>query len=281
MEYNSLSNGEVLKINNTLTAMGYENNVDLRNKMGWMIDEMGKVSAMAQELKSPITSAEMLINSDDILYMMIEHNTSTNFVVVGILKMGWKKLCLYNKAVGSCKETMVYCLMDFYVHESRQHKGYGKYLIDYMLQDMHLQAKNLAIENPTKNLLQFMWKHFQLYKLVNQGNYFIVYEDFFDDAFNERSLNDGRNRISASPCTCQSMLGQVETQKHHETMGEIVQDNPSFLELNNHYNPGIDFVGSQLKAANVFQNAQQDRNTVKQDQILHPHLTFTQNGRKL
>lgn len=45
--------------------------------MGWMIDEMGKVSAMAQELKSPITSAEMLINSDDILYMMIEHNTST------------------------------------------------------------------------------------------------------------------------------------------------------------------------------------------------------------
>jgi len=48
----------------------------LRNKMGWMVDEMGKVSAMAQGLRSPITSAEMLINSDDVLYMMIEHNTS-------------------------------------------------------------------------------------------------------------------------------------------------------------------------------------------------------------
>lgn len=47
---------------------------------------------------------------------------------------------------------------------------------------MHLRAKNLAIENPTKNLLEFMWKHFQLSKLVNQGNYFIVYEEFFDDA---------------------------------------------------------------------------------------------------
>jgi len=44
--------------------------------MGWMIDEMGKVSAMAQELRSPITSAELLINSDHVLYMMIEHNTS-------------------------------------------------------------------------------------------------------------------------------------------------------------------------------------------------------------
>ncbi|XP_060873364.1 alpha-tubulin N-acetyltransferase 1-like [Metopolophium dirhodum] len=269
MEFNSLTNGEVLKIDNTLTAMGYENNVDLRNKMGWMIDEMGKVSAMAQELRSPITSAELLINSDHVLYMMIEHNTSANFVVVGILKTGWKKLCLYNKAVGSCKETMVYCLMDFYVHESRQHKGYGKYLIDYMLQDMHLRAKNLAIENPTKNLLEFMWKHFQLSKLVNQGNYFIVYEEFFDDAFNERSRNDGGNGTSASPCTCQPMLGRPETQKHHETSGEIVQGNPSFSELNNYYNPGINFVESQFKAANVIQNAQQDRNPVKRDQIFH------------
>ena len=47
---------------------------------------------------------------------------------------------------------------------------------------MHLRAKNLAIENPTKNLLEFMWKHFQLSKIVNQGNYLIVYEEFFDDA---------------------------------------------------------------------------------------------------
>lgn len=47
---------------------------------------------------------------------------------------------------------------------------------------MHLRAKYLAIENPNKKLLQFMWKHFQLSKLVNQGNYFIIYEEFFDDA---------------------------------------------------------------------------------------------------
>ncbi|XP_026818383.1 alpha-tubulin N-acetyltransferase-like isoform X2 [Rhopalosiphum maidis] len=240
MEFNSLTNIEVLKIDNTLTAMGYENNVDLRNKMGWMIDEMGKVSAMSQELRSPITSAEMLINSDHVLYMMIEHNTSAHFVVVGILMTGWKKLCLYNKAVGSCKETMVYCLMDFYIHESRQFKGYGKYLIDYMLKDMHLCAKNLAIEKPTKNLLQFMWKHFQLSKLVNQGNNFIIYEEFFDDAFNERSYSNSVNRISTSTCTCQSMLGQHETPTYHETMGETVQENAVFSGSN--YNPGINLL---------------------------------------
>lgn len=48
----------------------------LRNKMAWIVDEMGKVSAMARELRSPITSAEMLINSDHILYMFIEYDTS-------------------------------------------------------------------------------------------------------------------------------------------------------------------------------------------------------------
>ncbi|KAE9532089.1 hypothetical protein AGLY_010291 [Aphis glycines] len=263
MEFNSFTNSEVLKIDNTLTAVGYENNVDLRNKMGWMVDEMGKVSAMAQELKSPITSAEMLINSDHVLYMMIEHNSSPHFVIVGILKMGWKKLCLYNKAVGSCKETMVYCLMDFYIHESRQHKGYGKYLIDYMLRDMHLCAKNLAIEKPTKNLLQFMWKHFQLSKLVNQGNYFIIYEEFFDDTFNERSCNNYIGNGSLVPaCTCQSsILGQPEIQTHRKTTGEIAQENAMYSEL--YYNPGINYVENQFKEVNAFQNVQQDRNPAK------------------
>jgi len=26
-----------------------------------------------------------------------------------------------------------------------------------------------------------MWKHFQLSKLVNQGNNFVIYEEFFDN----------------------------------------------------------------------------------------------------
>lgn len=44
--------------------------------MAYIIDEMGKLSAVAQEMKFPITSASELVNSDHTLYMMIEHNTS-------------------------------------------------------------------------------------------------------------------------------------------------------------------------------------------------------------
>lgn len=47
----------------------------LKNIMGLVIDEMGKASALAQELRSPITSANKLVNSDHILYMMTEHKT--------------------------------------------------------------------------------------------------------------------------------------------------------------------------------------------------------------
>jgi len=44
--------------------------------MAVIIDEMGKASAVAQELKLPITSTDKLINSEHIIYMMTEHNTS-------------------------------------------------------------------------------------------------------------------------------------------------------------------------------------------------------------
>lgn len=49
-------------------------------------------------------------------------------------------------------------------------------------QDIDLEAKHLAIDKPTKKLLQFMWKHYQLSKLVNQGNNFVIFEEFFDEA---------------------------------------------------------------------------------------------------
>jgi alpha-tubulin N-acetyltransferase 1 len=129
--------------------------------MAKIIDEMGKASAVAQELKTPVTSADKLVNSDHIVYLMTEHDKpgyvfqichkckmffklsllitvlliflSRHFTVVGILKMGWKKLFLYDKA-GSRSEALVYCLLDFYIHESKQRKGYGKRLIEYMLQ---------------------------------------------------------------------------------------------------------------------------------------------------
>lgn len=42
--------------------------------MRLIIDEMGKASAEAQKLKSPVTSADELVNSDHNLYIMTQNN---------------------------------------------------------------------------------------------------------------------------------------------------------------------------------------------------------------
>ncbi|XP_025198590.1 alpha-tubulin N-acetyltransferase 1-like [Melanaphis sacchari] len=263
---------EVLKIDNTLTPLGHEQNDELKDKIKLIIDEMGKASAVAQELKSPVTSANKLANSDHILYMMTEHNKPEHFSVVGILKMGWKKLYLYNKA-GSRSEAMVYCLLDFYIHESKQRKGYGKRLLLCMLQDINLAAKHLAIDKPTKKLLQFMWKHFQLSKLVNQGNNFVIYEEFFDDTSDEKNHDDSGYR--AVSYKQQPMFGRHGAHKHHDTMGEIVQGEGDAAFVKFKYNHDTDFVDNQFKEvnphpenANVFKT-DSDGNSVKRDLKFH------------
>lgn len=263
---------EVMKIDNTLTAMGHEKNEDLKNKMKMIIDEMGKASAVAQELKLPVTSADKLANSDHILYMMTEHDKPEHFSVVGILKMGWKKLYLYNKE-GSRSEAMVYCLLDFYIHESKQRKGYGKRLIECMLQDINLEAKHLAIDKPTKKLLQFMWKHYQLSKLVNQGNNFVIYEEFFDDAFDEKNHDNSGHRAVAYKR--QPMFGRHGAHKHHDTMGEIVQGEGDAAFVKFKYNQDTDFVDNQFKEVNPHPEngssfkTDQDGNSVKRDLKFH------------
>lgn len=40
-----------------------------------VLDKMGEASGIAQELKSPITSAEKLMRSDHILYLMTEQTS--------------------------------------------------------------------------------------------------------------------------------------------------------------------------------------------------------------
>ncbi|XP_050441424.1 alpha-tubulin N-acetyltransferase 1-like [Adelges cooleyi] len=243
---NDVVTEEVLKIDHTLTVIGHEENAQLQKTVGLIIDGMGNASAIAQELKSPITSAEKLVNSDHVIYVMTEHPEEGRFAVVGILKMGLKKLYLYDKE-GSRSEEMVYCLLDFYIHETRQRKGYGKRLFEYMLMDTDMEAKHLAIDKPTKKLLQFMWKHYSLSKLVNQGNNFVIFEEFFNDSVAERKKNS-HNR--ATSYKRQPMFGRHGAHKHHDSMGEIVQGDGNVASMKYKYCENPDIVDNQFCEVN-------------------------------
>ena len=51
---------------------------------------------------------------------------------MGLLKVGRKKLYVFD-ATGSHHEMQPLCVLDFYVHESKQRMGCGKTLYEYML----------------------------------------------------------------------------------------------------------------------------------------------------
>ncbi len=53
--------------------------------------------------------------------------------VIGLLKVGEKHLYVYDSH-GQVHERTPLCLLDFYVHESKQRSGYGKKLFNAMLE---------------------------------------------------------------------------------------------------------------------------------------------------
>ncbi|MPC70276.1 Alpha-tubulin N-acetyltransferase [Portunus trituberculatus] len=102
-----------------------------------IINAIGEASSFAQGLNNVITTSEKLQNSDHLLYLMKEDDDSIGVtLVVGMLKVGRKKLFLLDPNQRT-KEAGPLCVLDFYIHESRQRRGYGRRLFDYMLRVSH------------------------------------------------------------------------------------------------------------------------------------------------
>ncbi|XP_050435796.1 alpha-tubulin N-acetyltransferase 1-like [Adelges cooleyi] len=233
----------ILKIDYSLTPVGYDNDANLQKRVAMIIDEMGKASARAQDLKIPITTAGKLTKSDHTIYLMTEQDIENAYVVVGILKMGWKKLYLFDKK-GTRSEALVYCLLDFYIHETRQRQGYGIKLYEYMLKDNELEAKQLAIDKPSRKMLQFMNKHFNLKKLVDQGNNFVIFEEFFDNP----GLTQTKNKLdSTNGHRNKIMIGRHAANKHHDNMSDILHGANSATHVNDKYVANADIVNNKFK----------------------------------
>lgn len=108
----------------------YDSNKDLVQ----ILDRMGEASSRvtflkflvivvfkAQGLKHVITNYSKFSSSgDNRLYMKVEENK-----VCGILKVGPRNLFHYDGS-GRVKELRPLCVLDFYVHESKQRSGVGK-----------------------------------------------------------------------------------------------------------------------------------------------------------
>lgn len=79
--------------------------------------------------------------------------------VTGLLKIGTKNLYVFD-ANGETQLVSAPCVLDFYIHESRQRAGLGKALFEHMLERENLVPQKMAIDRPSEKLLAFYRKHY-------------------------------------------------------------------------------------------------------------------------
>ncbi|XP_062978339.1 alpha-tubulin N-acetyltransferase 1 isoform X2 [Elgaria multicarinata webbii] len=154
--------------------------MDLQQQLMTIIDEMGKASAKAQNLPTPITSASRMQTNRHVLYILkdSEATMTGKGIIIGFLKVGYKKLFVLDRH-GAHNEVEPLCVLDFYIHESLQRHGYGKELFHYMLQRERVEPHQLAVDRPSEKLLCFLGKHYNLHDTIPQVNNFVIFQGFF------------------------------------------------------------------------------------------------------
>lgn len=120
-----------------------------------------------------MTTYSKIMTSNEKLYMKCDESS-----VFGILKIGEKNL-FYRDLRGGITEMKLLCVLDFYVHESCQRNGVGKWLFERMLRVEQVDPAKLAYDRPSAKLLGFLRKHYNLSKYIPQNNNFVIYDDFF------------------------------------------------------------------------------------------------------
>ena len=162
--------------------------------LGAAIDAMGVLSARAQALGVPISTAQKLqANPGQRLYVMFDEAAHA---AVGILKVGTKHLFITESTKQHEIEPL--CVLDFYVHESRQRSGCGKRLFKEMLCAERIEPHRLGYDRPSPKLLGFLRKHYSLSRFTPQANNFVVFVDFFAGS-GPRAQSSSRRGHQAAP----------------------------------------------------------------------------------
>lgn len=184
---NKLFVKKINKVTHTLVPADFSGNLqelsDVQMKISKILDDMGEASAIAQCLKKSVTSASRLQGTDHIVYLLVDSIGNGGLgTIVGFLKTGSKNLFLFDE-VGSCFQLRPRCVLDFYIHESKQRMGLGRILYQHMLEDECTTPEKLAIDRPSNKFLQFLQKHYGVHDIIGQNNKFVVFKGFFDDVY--------------------------------------------------------------------------------------------------
>lgn len=160
-----------------------------------VIDTMGELSARAQFLAAPISTAQKLhANPGQRLYLMFDEAARA---AVGLLKVGRKHLFIMEGTKQHEIEPL--CVLDFYVHESRQRTGCGLQLFEEMLRVEGAEPHRLGYDRPSPKLMGFLRKHYNLSRFTPQANNFVVFADFFAGSARQPGSRRGHQAAAVVP----------------------------------------------------------------------------------
>jgi len=143
-------------------------------KLADLINCVGRDSAAAQGLSSPITSFQKLAVSSHRLYMKVEGNK-----VVGYIKVGEKQLN-FRHIDGKFSEILPICVLDFFVYPNYQRKGFGGEIFEAMLAYEKTEARLMGYDRPSFKFKAFLTRHYGLNSSVPQINHFVVFNQYYD-----------------------------------------------------------------------------------------------------
>ena len=87
--------------------------------------------------------------------------------------------------MGKVKEFTPQCVLDFYVHESVQRKGFGKEQFESMQGYEQSVPAKIAYDRPSPKLIGFLRKYYNLSNYIPQNNNFVVFQEYFHVYFHE------------------------------------------------------------------------------------------------
>ena len=152
-----------------------------------LINDMGAMSSSVQGLNHTITTFSAFMSGENKIFMLVSEDQKE---ALGFVKIGYRHLFFWDH-YGAQREFMnILCLLDFFVHPSTQRKGYGKKLIDKMLETEHKEMKDIPIDKPSPLCLSFMKKHFGLTQFTPQSNNYVIFEQFWEEQDKGRNDDD-------------------------------------------------------------------------------------------
>ncbi|KAL1517301.1 hypothetical protein ABEB36_001082 [Hypothenemus hampei] len=232
----------IVEVGNTLIPPSFTGDKralwDTQSKIAQIVNAIGEASAHAQGLTKPITTADRLRNSEHRLYLLIDQKANGGKgAVTGMLKTGEKGLYVFDRN-GQHFQVSPPCVLDFYIHESRQRSGFGKQLFEHMLQREQIEPVKLAIDRPSNKFLGFLNKHYGLNTPVKQMNNYVVFDGFFPRAVeseravveteksNKKQSANGLQQHFASP------YGRYGAPRPPCSMGQIIHNDSAVIKRN-------------------------------------------------